>query len=1107
MLTTPLVNELASRLKRMEMHLGHAETGALLIASTAADLEHALADDLASRLDHAPLEFYFSPDRLSLPDYASHLSPPDGRGVIFAFGLSELSAAERATAIDTLNIGRESLRWAGYSIILWLRSNTLSELAFQSPDFYAVRSGLFDFDLPADSATRAETLAALQLHGPATLDELRRRYLDYVVATCRWLDFRGLLQVRNLVRLKLEDIFVPLSAEKEERFYVIELKGVDEKGIQAERDIFRLTVEKQRVELDAALRENSRLVILGDPGSGKSTLLKYLVLTFAEGEMQVRERLKLDESRLPILFPIAAYTLALREKPDLPLFNFLPTHFESLGLPNLAPLFEGVISNGKAILLLDGLDEVLDSETRSKVVRQVEALVAAHPRNRYVVTSRIAGYSSAALGPTFTTLTVRPFERREIESFARQWSRAYEALNVGRDAISPYLPPEAERRAEARAKSLTEAIFVSPSVERLATTPLLLTLLALIHYQGTRLPSRRVELYRLCVEALAETWNLARSLSGKPIELWLGERRLDEREVVNMLAPVAFYMHQRQPGGLISRAELEAQVVQVLAERRGEPPDRARKLASEFVNLIREQVGLLLERGPNQFGFMHLTFEEYLAARYIAGKREPFTLIKPHLYDPRWQEVILLTAASLEDEHASYYVGAIQKADGFLNEELHLDLLLAARCIADEVPVELRLRRDIMNKVANLVLRSRFERLRQEALFLIRSLRETSVASDVEVMLLPALRDEGLVVCARAAGALLGLGRVSDETIKVMLDALSDEDEIVYRNTINMLEWLDRSSDSMVRGLLAMLKDSKPKMRIRAANALGRIGSRSHSVIVALIDVAQRDKNARVREEGLRALKEMSLEFDSVEFNDVFAAFFDAWQNKDDRIREDVLLSFRDFGLASNEVQQVLLDALQDKNKRIRLRAAEALGYLKWAGGVPKKVVEALLNTMQDRVLFVRMFAAEALGMLGQTSEKVVSKVLAAAKHKDAWSRQRAIMALGNLGVTSAAIKQELVNALQDADARVRLSAVEALAKLGLASNTTARDVLIPLLQDKDESIRFRAVWIIESLGLTSPEIIRNLQKRLNDYEEIADVAFTALWQLAPKYYEQGYED
>ena len=1189
----------ARQLEKMAQHLRHSERSTLLIASTAdAELERALADELARRLaGHALREFRFSPSQLSLPNFLRSLPAPDGQAMVFAYGLDDLPNGERRRAIEELNLSRETLRWAGYAVVLWLRPPSLTELTFQAPDFYAVRSGLFDFDLPADSAARAETLAALQLHGPATLDELRRRYLDYVIATCRWLDFRGLLQVRNLVRLKLEDIFVPLSAEKEERFYLIELKGVDEKGIQAERDIFRLAVEKQRVELDAALRENSRLVILGDPGSGKSTLLKYLALTFAEGGAQVRERLKLDESRLPILFPIAAYTLALREKPDLPLDDFLPAYFESLGLPNLAPLFEEVIREGKAIILLDGLDEVLDSETRSKVVRQVEALVAAHPRNRYVVSSRMAGYTSAALGPTFTTLTIRPFERREIETFARQWSRAYEALNVGRDAISPYLPPEAERRAEARAKSLTEAIFASPSVERLATTPLLLTLLALIHYQGTRLPSRRVELYRLCVEALAETWNLARSLSGQPIELWLGERRLDEREIVNVLAPVAFAMHQRQPGGLISCAELEAQVTRVLAERRGEPPDRARKLASDFVNLIREQVGLLLERGPDQFGFMHLTFEEYLAARYIASKREPFALVKPHLYDPRWREVILLTAASLEEKDATEFVRAIWSKDvssyrpspsaGILrslkmmlgsiplSEILQLNLFLAGRCLADEALVGLNLRRKIIDAIVEMVVRGSYSKLREEAAILLGSFRNTAYASEAvtwsllvalwdgdatvrrnvgEVLgqlgqapeeirsaLLVALknRDENVDVRRSAAYGLGRIGQASETVVNALLATLKDKDENVEvrRSAVDALGWIGQVSETVVNALLATLKDKGENVGVRgsAADALGRIGQASETVVNALLaTLKDKGENVGVRGSAADALGRIGQASETV-VNALLATLKDKDEDVDVRISATYALGH--LGQMSEAVVSVLLATLYEEDARLRGSATYALKAL---GRMSEEVVNALLTLMRDESAFVRWLATNVVGEVGQeskpvmsallvalrdkdetvrrtaasflgrraqVSEVVVKMLLVALQDKDRFVRRIAARALGQLGQVSGEVVNALLTMMRDEDVSVRLSVALALVQLGQASEVVV-STLLGMLQHKSWGVRKEVAEALRELDVVPLEIVHALRERLKDEDtSVGDFAFTALWQLAPKYYEQGYKD
>ena len=385
------VAALVEPLQRMVLHLSHAQGSAVLLATTPdADLARELAEELTRRLaaSHVVRSFHFAPDRLNLPAFLRTLPLPDSerRSVVFGFGMDDLTGADRERAMDELNLGRETLRWTGHSVVLWLRAPTVQKITFQAPDFFAVRSGLFDFTAPTDGAAREETLRALNVNGAATLPDLRQRYLNYVVSTYRWLDFRGLMQVRNLVRLPLKDVFVPLQTEIEKQeareLWVIETMWEREEAKAESKPDFVLrgpvTREKQKSELAEALRQNHRLVILGDPGSGKSTLLKYLALTFAEGEALVHNRLKLNETRLPILIPISAYALGLRHSPEFTLIDFLPQHFESLGLPNLGSLFEQALDAGEAIVLLDGLDEVLDTETRAHVARQAEALAAAY---------------------------------------------------------------------------------------------------------------------------------------------------------------------------------------------------------------------------------------------------------------------------------------------------------------------------------------------------------------------------------------------------------------------------------------------------------------------------------------------------------------------------------------------------------------------------------------------------------------------------------------------------------------------------------------------------------------------------------------------------------
>ena len=161
---------------------------------------------------------------------------------------------------------------------------------------------------------------------------------------------------------------------------------------------------------------------------------------------------------------------------------------------------------------------------------------------------------------------------------------------------------------------------------------------------GIALPDRRVELYRNYVETLLKHWNLARSLAGR------SGREVDLVETLKVLEPLALWMHEVSPGvGLVKEGELLRKLESLCAGRGHAEPARA---AESFLKDVRDHSSLLLSRGEHHYGFIHLTFQEYLAAVALARKaREGAgTLVEtlaPHVGEAPWHEVIVLTVGHL----------------------------------------------------------------------------------------------------------------------------------------------------------------------------------------------------------------------------------------------------------------------------------------------------------------------------------------------------------------------------------------------------------------------------------------------------------------------------
>jgi len=517
------------------------------------------------------------------------------------------------------------------------------------------------------------------------------RYLEHVIAHNRYLQLQGIRSGGKLVNIELEHIYITLRTTGQRTIQAEEGWLQEEAGMapgewtrqKMERASLRETVS---VTVDQALAEHRHMVILGDPGSGKTTLLRYLALLYgrdlAEGTKGVPAKLKLDEAgSLPVLLHLRQFGAFIKEhraKDDgteghALLFEFLFRAMQGFRIDLPPDFFDPYFQRGQAIILLDGMDEVADPDLRARVARMVEAFTLAYPKCRFVVTSRVVGYSGAArLTGDYVTTTVRDFSLADVEQFLTYWHRLVAVGQLG--------PGEsADAFAASQTGQLMSAIRGNERIRDLAINPLLLTVIALVHRDRVKLPDRRAELYAEAVDVLLGKWDEARGLGALSI---LEDRPFEVSDKRLTLQALALWMHERGQKE-VSQAELFAFLEKQFG---GMVPDsQKRRMAIEkFQRVIEERTGLLTARGEGVYAFSHLTFQEYLAARALAGQDDYVEYTLRFTGDAWWREIILLEAGHLSGDSVARASRLIRAIADHRKEPLpYHNLVLASECLRD----------------------------------------------------------------------------------------------------------------------------------------------------------------------------------------------------------------------------------------------------------------------------------------------------------------------------------------------------------------------------------------------------------------------------------------
>ncbi len=877
-------------------------------------------------------------------------------------------------------------------------------------------------------------------------------------------------------------------------------------------DMFKRIASEENKEKNVQPKQVRRVLVEGRAGVGKTTLVQFIAWQWAtQGLFSEQYSYVLWVPLRQWLSGNSQTTEKIRFTEDLAAFVFEQYLSQETTTENLDEL-EAILDehSNRTLLILDGYDEVahyLDEvDSTGQPTLHGQLLVQALKFKNLLITTRDYQLPPASILFDQTLVNIG-FTDAQIEQYLTQ----YQAWLKGASNLQ-LLSAQPSRHSSASADlTLRKALRDNAQLWALAHIPLNLALLCQTY--GNLTPGKtktaaldEISLTQLYQKVLENFLVRQGKKEGRNLPKFYDLNTLKEKFVVewNVLSILAWTGFEQ--GQIVLSPDMQAEVFRDLKLHTYSQLSNFEAYFSHALDL-----GLMRSQNPNDPTgrdqpryFIHLTFQEYFAAQYLADSLQGYRgeeayqkaldWIKQNKYDPH-AAVVLGFIAGITAEKG-YYDQALStfwhvllsppyEIIPFDLRHLHLILRCLAEANYDERIPE---RKQLMNEIE------------QWAKQLVRhSAWNWSYK----------IRD---VFCSAPSKILQSV------VLPTLLQASKDQDEDVRRTVTQVLGNLDKklaNFPDIITVLLSLLKDHAKNVRQEAAEVLGNLGEKltSYPDVIAALFQALKDQDESVRQAATRILGEMSAALANCP--DTVQTLVQALKDQDEGVRRTVtqVLGNLDKKLGNfPDVITALLPLLKDHDKNVQREAAKVLGNLGEKLASYPDVIAALLQALEEQNENIQSIVVHALCKMKEALgcfPKVVSILLQlqVLEDKDDCIRKHITLALNNIGVTLdkyPQIKELLLQVLEKQDSEVSEAAAKVLGQMGKRLATQPQ-VVEALLQALKSRVWFVRAAVVETLGQmgekladqSQSKVVKALIQTLKDQDEyVRGAAADALGQM-----------